>query len=38
VAKAMDRDVELIVKRRLEKGSMDLELNDLQDIGYSLLA
>lgn len=32
----MDRDVKLIVKRRLEKGSMDLELNDLQDIGYSL--
>ncbi len=32
----MDRDVEFIVKRRLEKGSMDLKLNDLQDIGYSL--
>jgi len=32
----MDRDVELVVKRRLEKGSMDLELNDLQDTGYSL--
>ncbi len=34
----MDKDVQLVINGRLEKGSMGLELNDLQDIGYSLKA